>query len=126
MYFLRKLRSLNISNNILKLFYTATIQSVISFGIVCWGGNMCEQDKIKINSLIRKARKICNADDLPLVDEIFKIACIKKGESILQDPEHPLNKEYLRSSRSNRLLFKRTKTERLRRSFIPTSIRMLQ
>ena len=126
MYFLRKLRSLNISNNILKLFYTATIQSVISFGIVCWGGNMCEQDKIKINSLIRKARKICNADDLPLVDEIFKIACIKKGESILQDPEHPLNKEYLRSSRSNRLLFKRTKTERLRRSFVPTSIRMLQ
>ena len=36
MFFLRKLKSFNVNENILQNFYTSIIQSVLSFGVLCW------------------------------------------------------------------------------------------
>ena len=101
------------------------IQSVLMYGIVCWGGNILQRDKSKINILIKKASKMCNCN-LPCFDELYTTACTKKANSIINDPQHPLNKEYVRSERSLRLLSKKTKTNRYFKSFIPSSTRMLQ
>lgn len=125
LYFLRKLRSLNIASHILHIFYTATIQSVITFGITCWGGNMTEGDEAKLNRLIRKAGKITKCD-LPLLKELYESKTKEKGASILSNVKHPLHKEYITSSRSGRLLSKASRTERYRKSFVPSSIRLLQ
>ena len=125
MYFLRKLSVLRVDNSLLKIFYTMTIQSVLTYGVVCWGGNILQKGKHKMNSLIAKASKICNCD-MPQLDELYTAACIKKATNILKDPEHPLNKEYIRSVRTTRLLSKKTKTERYLKSFIPSSTRLLQ
>ena len=124
MYFLRKLNALNINKSILKIFYTMAIQSVLTYGVACWGGNMLQREKNKINVLIKKASKICNFD-LPHLDELYTAVCINKATYILNDSEHPLKKEYQRSARSLRLLTKKTKTERYFRSFVPSSSRML-
>ena len=48
-FFLKKLKSFHVNESILKMFYQALIQSVITFGISCWGGNITEGDKQKIN-----------------------------------------------------------------------------
>lgn len=69
MYFLRKLRFLNVSKSILRVFYTMTIQSVIMYGITCWGGNVLQKDKNKVNTLVKKASKLCD-HDLPRFDEL--------------------------------------------------------
>ena len=39
LFCLRKLRHFNIENNIMKLFYAATIGSIITYAITCWYSN---------------------------------------------------------------------------------------
>ena len=40
MFFLRKLNTFHVDQTFLNLFYTSTIQSIISFCIIAWGGNV--------------------------------------------------------------------------------------
>ena len=47
LFFLKKLKSFRVNESILKMFYQALIQSVITFGISCWGWNITEGDKQK-------------------------------------------------------------------------------
>ena len=125
MYFLRKLRSLNISTDLLLTFYTATIQSIITFGITCWGGNTTSKDKRKLDTLIRKAQRITTYN-LPTIEELYTKMCLDKAKKIIDNNNHPLCKEYKQSVRSDRLLSKYARTERYKRSFVPTSVRILQ
>lgn len=69
MYFLRKLKILMVDNPLLQIFYTMTVQSVLTYGVACWGGNMLQKGKYKINSLITRASNICNYD-MPHFDEL--------------------------------------------------------
>ena len=59
LYFLRKLRSFKVNSEILLLFYRATIESIITYGINCWGSSIMTKDKERINRLIRKSEKNC-------------------------------------------------------------------
>ena len=58
MYFLRQLKKLRIDDKILDLFYTAIVQSVISFSIVSWVGNCNIQSKDKLNRIITNCVKL--------------------------------------------------------------------
>ncbi|XP_070175981.1 uncharacterized protein [Littorina saxatilis] len=58
LYFLRKLRSFNIRQEILQMFYTSTCNSVLYFGSVCWGGNINKQDRDRLDKFIRKASEV--------------------------------------------------------------------
>ena len=49
MFFLRKLNYFHVDKTILELFYTSTIQSIISFCIIAWGGNVTAMNKQKID-----------------------------------------------------------------------------
>ena len=40
LFFLKKLKSFHVNESILKMFYQVLIQSVITFGISSWGGNI--------------------------------------------------------------------------------------
>ena len=60
------------------MFYQALIQSVITFGISCWGGNITEGDKQKINRSIKKAGKIVG-EELPLLKDLYKKHSITKA-----------------------------------------------
>ena len=64
LFFLKKLKSFHVNESILKMFYLALIQSVITLGISCWGGNITEWDKQKISRSIKKAGKIVG-EELP-------------------------------------------------------------
>merc|ERR1712074_421702 len=55
LYFLRRLRSFNFSLNSLKMFYLSIIESIICFGISCWGNSINSNNKNKINKIIKKA-----------------------------------------------------------------------
>ena len=125
LYFLRKLKSFDVCTDILAVFYTACIQSVLSFGISCWGGNLRVRDEEKLNRLIRKASKVAGCD-LPSIREIYEHACKKKALNILNSPSHPLYLEFTRSCRTGRLLSRSARTDRYRKSFVPTSIRLLR
>ena len=52
------------------MFYQALIQSVITFGTSCWGGNITEGDKQK-NRFIKQAGKIVD-EELLLLNDLYK------------------------------------------------------
>ena len=48
---LRKLRTFNVNNTLLQLFYTSILSSTLTYGLACWGGNLLKQDREKINRI---------------------------------------------------------------------------
>ena len=40
LYFLRRLRSFNVCNKLLRMFYQSVVASVLFYAVVCWGGSM--------------------------------------------------------------------------------------
>ena len=48
LYRLRKIRSFNVSTELLQMFYTSTVSNVLTFGSACWGGNAAKQDKDRL------------------------------------------------------------------------------
>ena len=115
-YFLRKLKYFNVDNTLLELFYKSIIESVISFSLVCWGGNIRTNNKQKLDSVIRKACKICKAS-FPDFDYLLALNCQRKILSIKSDISHPLFGRIRYSERSNRPIPIRCKRERYKNSF---------
>ena len=125
-YFLRKLNSFKVDHTMLSLFYKATIQSVITFAIVCWGGNGNVEKKNRINSLINKAKKICKANDIFADFEMLHLLeSQKKIMSIVKDKNHPLMSQIKFSVRSGKPVLVKTKCERYRKSFLPYAMKLL-
>ena len=125
MFFLRKLNNFRIDVTLMSLFYLSTIESILTFCITCWGGNVKCQDKLKFDRLIRKAGKIVRTNFPPL-DSLYIICCSRKIDQIISDPLHPLAPQIKFSPRSNRPILFHCKTERYRRSFLPSSVKLLK
>ena len=96
LYCLRKLRTFNVHNTLLQLFYTSIISSTLTFGLACWGGK--EQE------------------DIGTIHEHRTLSKLKK---ILNDKTHPFYPIYShkRIERSGRFRLPRTYTNRNMRSF---------
>jgi hypothetical protein len=45
LYFTRKLKKVGVNRNILSMFYQSTVESIISFCILCWYGNSGSDDR---------------------------------------------------------------------------------
>ena len=124
MYFLRKLASFKVDSSLLSLFYNSVIQSIISFCVIGWGGNVTGIKKIKIDRLIRRAGKTSKCI-FSTFDELHRALCFKKINSI-ENTDHPLAHKIKRSVRTNRPLFLSINTERYRHSFLAFSIPLLE
>lgn len=124
LFFLKKLRSFDISRRLLNVFYQGILASVLFYAVLCWGGSITVEDKNRINKLIKKAGSVigCTPDSL-------EVTCGKriraKLKTVLTSESHPLHSTFkgLRSSFSERLVMPKCSTERLRRSFIPAAVR---
>ncbi|KAK7098508.1 hypothetical protein V1264_002783 [Littorina saxatilis] len=123
LYFLRKLRSFNIRQEILQMFYTSTCNSVLYFGSVCWGGNINKQDRDRLDKFIRKASGVVGRkqDNFTSTHER---RLTDKVQKILADDSHPLRPEFdsRRTDRSNRFRQPTARSTRYRNSFIPSAI----
>ena len=124
MFFLRKLNSFHVDNTLLDLFYETTIQSIICFCVIAWGGNVTILCKKKRNKVIKRASRITHSE-LSHFDELLCHLSLKKITAI-DNSDHPLASKIKRSVRSNRPLFIKTKTERFSRSFLPFSIKLIK
>ena len=125
MFFPRKLRSLKIDATILSLFYRSTIQSILSFCIAAWGGNIRYKDKCTMNRIIKKACKICSNINLPYFDELLLANTTSKIHAISIDVHHPIAAQIVLSSHRNKPIYLKCKKERYRKSFVPSGIRTL-
>ena len=103
LYCLRKLRTFNVHNALLQLFYTSILSSTLTFGLACWGGNLLKHDRDKLNRIIKTASVVIGKEqeDIGTIHEHRTLSKLKK---ILNDKTHPLYPIYIqqRIERSGR------------------------
>ena len=124
-YFLRKLNEFHIDPVLISLFYQATIQSILTFCIIGWGGNTNQNQRNKIDSLIKRSGKLFKKSPLSF-DDLFDVCCARKIKSIDKDASHPLFSQIVRSTRTDRIQLILAKTERYKLTFMPHAIKFLQ
>ena len=122
LFFLRLLNSFNINSQILHLFYTSMIESVISYNITLWWCSMSSADKKSISRIHKQAHKIVKLD-ITSIDEIYTRNVTKKVKT-------PLFQCMFILSNVSMILWDRVPdsvlfhvgTQRYRKSFVPNSI----
>ena len=123
MYFVRKLNSFGIDKVLVSLFYQAAVQSLFSFCVIAWGGNLACKLSGRFDRVATRVSRMTDISQASFLD-IFEKFCIRKIESIIKDCNHPLFPNITFSSRSNRIILTRVRTERYRKSFLPYAIKL--
>lgn len=108
----------------LKNFYTHTVESILSGSIITWRGNITKRDQLALRRVVRSAERTIKTT-LPNLQDIYTKRCRSRARRIIQDHTHPNNRLFslLPSGKRYRLL--RANTERMRRSFFPQAMRLL-
>ncbi len=120
LYHLRQLRKFRVSPAILKTFYSGVIESVLTQCIsVC-----LKQDCKALQRVVRLAERI-SGSALPSLQVIYLKRCKSRAAKILKDLNHPGNHLFRLLPSCKRFRSMIAKTERLRRSFFPQAIRLL-
>ena len=115
---------IDVCSEMLYMFYKSVVESALLYAVVCWGGSLTEKNRRRLDKLIRRAGSVLGRS-LDSVGTVTERCYLRKVQSILDCDRHPLHHTLAgqESSRSQRLLSLNCRTERYRRSFIPTAIR---
>ncbi len=124
LYHLRQLRKCGVSPAILKTFYSGAIESVLTLCISVWYSNVTNQDCKALQRVVRLAECI-SGSALPSLQDIYLKRCKSRAAKILKDSTHPGNHLFCLLPSGKRFRSMMAKTERLRRSFFPQAIRLL-
>ncbi len=122
LYHLRQLRKCRVSPAILKTFYLGAIESVLCISV--WHGNVSNQDCKALQRVVRLAECI-SGSALPSRQDIYLKRCKSRAAKIINDSNHPGNHLFILLPSGKRFRSMMAKTERLRRSFFPQPIRLL-
>ncbi len=124
LYHLRQLRKFRVSPTILKTFYSGTIESVLTQCISVWYGNSSGQDCKALQRVVRLAERM-SGSALPSLQDIYLKRCRSRAVKIIKDSNHPGKCLFTLLPSGKRFRCLMAKTERLRRSFFPQAIRLL-
>ncbi len=124
LFFLRRLRKFGTSPSILRSFYTCTVESILTGCITAWFGNSTAGNRRALQRVVRTARHIVGGE-LPSLQDIYTRRCTRKARRIIKDSSHPSHRllSLLPSGRRFRSI--RSRTSRLRDSFFPQAIRLM-
>ena len=124
MYCLRKLRSLNIKKDILRVFYRSFIESVLSYGFLCWFDGLSLKNKNILTRVVNLGSKIVGQKQEGLA-KLYECRAMKKAAKVASDETHILFHHYKLLPSGRRYQSLKFKTNRTQNSFIPSSIRIL-
>ncbi len=124
LYHLRQLRKFRVSPTILKTFYSGTIESVLTQCISVWYGNSSSKDCKALQRVVRLAERI-SGSALPSLQDIYLKRCRSRAVKITKDSNTPGNGLFTLLPSGKRFRCLIAKPERLRRSFFPQAIRLL-
>ncbi len=118
------LRKFGTSPRILRSFYTCTVESILTGCITAWFGNSTAGNRRALQRVVRTARHIVGGE-LPSLQDIYTRRCTRKARRIIKDSSHPSHRllSLLPSGRRFRSI--RSRTSRLRDSFFPQAIRLM-
>ncbi len=122
LYHLCQLRKFRVSQAILRTFYSGAIASVQTQCISLWYRNVSNQDCKALQRVVRLAERI-SGSALPSLQDIYLKSCKSRAAKIVKDSNHPGLLILLPSGKRFRSMM--AKIERLRKSFFPQAIRLL-
>ena len=91
---------LNISRELLQIVYKSLVESVLTFNIVVWYGNLGVKGKAKLACIVGMAGKIVGAKQDSLSD-LYLTAVERKTGRILDDAKHPSFLSFRNSGRAD-------------------------
>ncbi|KAL3065839.1 hypothetical protein OYC64_015890 [Pagothenia borchgrevinki] len=105
-------------------FYRCTVERILTGCITAWYGSCTALNRKALQRVVKTAQNITRTE-LPSMEDLYSQRLRKKAHRIIKDPHHPSHKLFclLLSVRRYRSIM--TKTTRLRDSFIPQPIRLL-
>ena len=124
LYFVRQLGKLNVDNTIMELFYRAIVQSIMSFSIICWYGNCSSESKLKLTRIIEMCGRL-GVENAQSLDDIYTKCLVQRCKVIVNDELHPLHASYALLPSGRRWRSIKARTARYAKSFVPSSIRVL-
>ena len=77
LYLLRKLRSFGVGRHVLESVYRCLVESVLSFNIVTWYGNLSVKNRARLARVVNTASKIIGAEQKQLCDLYHLSVCRK-------------------------------------------------
>ena len=124
LYFLRVLRKNRLSQHLLVSFYRCSIESILTYCAGVWFQSCTAAERKALQRVVNSAQKIIGCP-LPSLTELYNSRCLKKANNILEDPSHPghCHFQLMRSGIRYRAISSRT--NRLRDSFYPQAINLL-
>ena len=72
------------------MVYSGLIESLLSFNIVTWHGNITVNNKARLTRIVNTASKLVGHDQRQL-SSLHSVALKRKATQVLSDPDHPLN-----------------------------------
>ncbi len=124
LFFLRRLRKFGTSPSILRSCYTCTVESILTGCITAWFGNSTAGNRKALQRVVRTARHIVGGE-LPSLQDIYTRRCTRKARRIIKDSSHPSHRLLSLLPSGRRLRSIRSRTSRLRDSFFPQAIRLM-
>ncbi len=100
------------------------LESVLTQCISVWYGKSSNQDCKAMQRVVRLAERI-SGSALPSLQDIYFKRCKSRAAKILKDSTHPGNHLFCLLPSGKRFRSMMAKTERLRKSFFPQAIRLL-
>ena len=117
----RNLKRFEVSQHILQLVYRGLIESVLSFNIITWYGNVSAKNNIKRARVVNTASKVIGNEQKHL-SSIYNAALKMKARRLLYDPTHPLNDAFQKFPSGRRLNVPLAKKNLFKKSFILSDI----
>ena len=124
LYFLRVLRRQQVQQRLLVDFYRATIESILTHGISVWYAACTAGDKHALHRVVRTAEKVIGCP-LPSIETLATTRSLDRAKRILADQSHPANAIFERLPSGRRFRSLTCRTSRMRDSFFPWAIRLL-
>ena len=105
-------------------FYRCTIESILSGCITAWYGSCSAQDRKKLQRVVNEAQSIMQTS-LPSIDSVYTSRCLDKAANIIKDPTHHGHSLFHLLPSGKRYKSLRSRPNRLKNSFFPAAVRLL-
>ena len=124
LFCLRKLSRFHIDRTMMTLFYRAFIESVLTFSLVSWFGNLPVKERNSLNQIIKWSGRLIGESQLCL-QSLYTRQVQRLASSISADDSHPLASEFQLLPSGRRFIVPRVRTTRYRNSFVPAAVSLL-
>ena len=125
LHLLRKLNSFGVSKSVMQLVYRSIIESVLSYNISTWYGNLqVTKGRTKLAGVVNEASKLIGREQRQL-STLFDSSVRRNAFKIFNDPSHPLNRKFELLPSGRRLKTIMARKNIYKKSFTPSAVSVL-